>query len=179
MRLMMITLVMICISALAHADDSKTYTMTITNLMDKELLAPVLVAPVHADEMIFIDNYVSPEAEHQILTGDPKKLKMIIGKYAVVGHGTDGPPGVLLAPGKSISITITAKASSRRHGQLLRVISMVAPTMTPDNFVTGTINLGSNLPQTLDRYDIGHNEGRKSTEHVSPGAALIVIEEMM
>ena len=154
-------------AALAHE-----YKLTITNLMSVELLTPVLVAPVRADKYMFTQGYVSAEAEHQILTGDPAMLKEKIGKKAVVGHGTDGPPGVLLAPGKSISITVSGRKGA------VRVIAMVAPTKVPDNFVTGTINLSSALPQTLERYDIGHDEGRKQTEHLSAGAVRLVASEM-
>lgn len=154
-------------AALAH-----DYKLTITNLMSDELLAPVLVAPVRADKYIFTDGYVSGEAEHQILTGDPAMLKDKIGKKAVVGHGTDGPPGVLLAPGKSVSVTVSGRKGA------VRVIAMVAPTKVPDNFVTGTINLSSALPQTLDRYDIGHDEGHKMTTHISAGAVRLTVSEM-
>ena len=154
-------------AALAH-----DYKLTITNMMNDELLAPVLVAPIRADKYMFTKGYVSAEAEHQILTGDPAMLKDKIGRKAVVGHGSDGPPGVLLAPGKSISLTVSSCKGA------LRVIAMVAPTKVPDNFVTGTINLSSALPQTLDRYDIGHDEGRKQTEHVGTGVVRLVVSEM-
>jgi hypothetical protein len=30
-------------------------------------------------------------------------------------------------------------------------------------------------PTTLDRYDIGHDEGRKTTELVSAGAVLVTV----
>jgi len=45
-----------------------------------------------------------------------------IGTGASVGHGKDGPPGVLLAPGKSVSFAVSTDAKQ------LRVIAMVAPT---------------------------------------------------
>ena len=85
------------------ASEHMPYEVTVTNNLDEELLAPVLVAPVSEDGKIFVDRYVSKEAEHQILTGDPAMLVAVIGDEASVGHGMDGPPGVLLAPGKSIT----------------------------------------------------------------------------
>lgn len=148
-----------------------SYNVTITNMMADELLAPVLIAPSSADRDIFDDNYVTAEAEEQILTGDPGMLAKRIGKRAMVGHGTDGPPGVLLAPGKSITIEVKAKS---KHA--LRVIAMVAPTKVPDNFVTALINPKSMLPITADRYDIGYDEGDKMTSYVSSAAAKITIE---
>ncbi|MCG8426435.1 MAG: hypothetical protein MI754_03655 [Chromatiales bacterium] len=154
----------------AHAD---SYNITVTNHMDKELLAPVLVAPVSADPNIFKKQYVTQEAETQILTGDPAKLAERIGNDVTVAHGNDGPPGVLLAPGKSISFKVKTKASA------VRLISMVAPTKVPDNFVTGIINLKAPVDITLERYDIGHNEGNKEISHVSTGSATVKISRSM
>ncbi len=73
------------------ASSHVTYEVTVTNNMDEELLAPVLVAPVSEDGKIFVERYVSPEAEHQILTGDPGMLAEAIGDDAAVAHGMDGP----------------------------------------------------------------------------------------
>ena len=78
------------------ASSHVTYEVTVTNNMDEELLAPVLVAPVSEDGKIFVERYVSPEAEHQILTGDPGMLAEAIGDDAAVGHGMDGPPAFCL-----------------------------------------------------------------------------------
>ena len=147
------------------------YTITITNQMKDELLAPVLIAPVRKDKHIFDGLYVTKAADHQILTGDPAMLKEKIGRKAMVGHGSDGPPGVLLAPGKSIKIKVRGGKSN-----VVRVIAMVAPTKMPDNYVSGLIVLGmDSRPTTLDRYDIGHDEGRKTTELVSAGAVLVTV----
>ena len=51
------------------------HTVTITNQMKDELLAPVLIAPVNKNNYIFDGLYVTKAAEHQILTGDPAMLK--------------------------------------------------------------------------------------------------------
>jgi len=146
------------------------YTLRITNLMDEELLAPILVTSVRMDKHIFNDGYVTPEAQEQILTGDPGMLVKRIGRKAHVVHGSDGPPGVLLAPGKSVEITV----EGRRHGGM-RVIAMVAPTMKPDHFVTAVVNAQTMLPVTMERYDIGYDEGRKITQYVGGNAARIEV----
>jgi hypothetical protein len=58
-------------------------------------------------------------------------LKQKIGRKAMVGHGNDGPPGVLLALGKSIKIEVSGGKSN-----VVRVIAMTAPTKVPDNYVS-------------------------------------------
>ena len=156
----------------AMGGDDDKIGITITNNMDDELLAPIVIAPVRSDDKIFVGNYVSAAAEHQILTGDPMKTVEMIGRKATVGHGTDGPPGVLLAPGKSITISVKAK-----KGQALRILAMVAPTRYADHFVTGIINVGAGIPITLDRLDIGHDEGRMMTEHLRPDKVTAHIEK--
>ena len=144
------------------------YTITITNQMKDELLAPVLIAHVCKDKHIFNGLYVTRVAEHQFLTGDPAMLKEKIVRKATVGHG---PPGVLLTPGKSINITVSGGKSN-----VVRAIAMVAPTKVPDNYVSGLIVLGmDSRPTTRDRYDIGHVESRKTTELVSAGAVLVTV----
>ncbi len=131
-----------------------TYTVTVTNNLKEELLAPILITNAANDSEIFAGNYVTPEAEEQILSGDPARLAARIGPDAMVGHGTDGPPGVLLAPGKSVSFEIETGATS------VRVIAMIAPTMVPDNYVTNVVDLsgGKTVEAGLQRYDIGHDE---------------------
>ena len=131
-----------------------TYTVTVTNNLKEELLAPILITSAANDGEIFTGNYVTPEAEEQILTGDPAKLAARIGPDAMVGHGSDGPPGVLLAPGKSVTFEIDTDATS------VRVLAMVAPTMVPDNYVTNVVDLSGakTVEAGLVRYDIGHDE---------------------
>ena len=153
--------------ALGHKHEGG-YILTITNTMDDELLAPILVTRTKHDREIFEHHYVTPEAEVQILTGDPGDLAERIGKNAIVRHGSDGPPGVLLAPGKSIEIPVSGRAA-------VRLIAMVAPTEFPDHFVTAVINPRAELPVMMDRYDIGHNEGTKTTKFVSSAAAMISV----
>ena len=146
------------------------YEVTVTNNMDDELLAPILVAPVSEDGRIFVESYVSQEAEHQILTGDPGMLAGAIGESAAVGHGEDGPPGVLLAPGKSVAFTMSSDATE------VRVLAMVAPTMYKDHYVTAVVPLGGEAMSVgLDRFDIGHDEGRKAIEAVAEAVATVRI----
>lgn len=142
------------LSVAASAAFAGTYTVTVTNNLDKELLAPILITDAKNDGLIFTNGYVTPEAEIQILTGDPSKLAAKIGPDAMVGKGSDGPPGVLLAPGKSVTFEITTDASS------VRVLSMVAPTMVPDNYVTNVVDLQGSKQVTalLHRFDIGNDE---------------------
>ena len=138
-------------AGIAHAG---TWTVTVTNNLKEELLAPILITSAANDGEIFENGYVTPEAEAQILTGDPGKLAARIGPDAMVGHGTDGPPGVLLAPGKSVSFEIETDATS------VRVLAMIAPTVVPDNYVTNVVDLsgGKTAKAGLLRYDIGHDE---------------------
>lgn len=142
------------LSAIAGSAFAATYTVTVTNNLEQELLAPILITDSKNDGEIFTAHYVTPEAEEQILTGDPGKLAARIGADAMVGHGMDGPPGVLLAAGKSVTFEIMTEASS------VRVISMVAPTMVPDNYVTNVVDLhgADTAMANLERFDIGHDE---------------------
>jgi hypothetical protein len=142
------------LSMAASAAMAGTYTVTVTNNLEMELLAPILITDTKNDGQIFTKAYVTAEAEEQILTGDPSKLVARIGADAMVGKGTDGPPGVLLAPGKSVTFEITTEASS------VRVLSMVAPTIVPDNYVTNVVDLQGSKKVTalLHRFDIGNDE---------------------
>ena len=168
----MAALIIISLPARAGMDDKGGYRLTITNMMTDELLAPVLVARHRYDRDIFQDMYVTAEAQEQILTGDPAMLAKRIGKNAIIQHGEDGPPGVLLAPGKSITISVLGRDT-------VRVLAMVAPTQYADHFVTALVNPKSALPVMLDRYDIGYDEGTRIITHVGEAAASIKIEPAM
>ena len=158
-------------AGIGGASAQTSYEVTVTNHMDEELLAPVLVAPVSEDGKIFVANYVSPEAEHQILTGDPGMLAEAIGDKAAVGHGMDGPPGVLLAPGKSVTFAFSTGAKQ------VRVLAMVAPTMYPDHYVSAVVPLGTtSMSVGLDRFDIGYDEGRMAIEPVADAVAEVHID---
>lgn len=151
---------------------AETYSIIITNTLDTELLAPIVVTSAANDEHFFEGDYVTPEAEEQILTGDPAKVVARIGEtMAAVGHGTDGPPGVLLDPGTSVTIIFETDAPS------LRILAMVAPTVTPDNYVSAVIPLDGSeeIITSLDRFDIGHDEGTRKLKRIGADAALVEI----
>ncbi len=150
-----LTLGAAALSLIAGMAGAGGYSVTVINNLDQELLAPILITNVANDSNIFMGSYVTPEAEEQILTGDPGKLAARIGADAMVGHGTDGPPGVLLAPGMSVTFDIETDATA------VRVISMVAPTILPDTYVTNVVDLtgGDTVEASLLRFDIGHSEG--------------------
>lgn len=131
------TALSLLMSSTAFAQMTHTYEFTITNTMETELIAPVVVASTDHDGDIFDGDYVTPEAEVQVLTGDPAQLVARIDHGATVATGTDGPPGVLLAPGKSITFTVTTDAEK------VRVFAMVAPTEVPDNYLTAVIDLAA------------------------------------
>ena len=122
-------------SAFAADMTVHAYSVTITNNMADELIAPVLATSPANDDHIYAGGYYTREAEVQILTGDPAKLAAHIGKGVTVAHGTDGPPGVLLAPGKSLTFTVETDADK------LRFFAMVAPTKVPDNYLTAVVTL--------------------------------------
>jgi hypothetical protein len=124
---------------------SHSYEVTVTNTMKNELIAPILATGTDHDGAIFKGNYVTPEAEVQVLTGDPAKLAEKIGKDVTIAHGEDGPPGVLLAPGKSITFTVTTEAKE------IRLFAMVAPTEKPDNYLTATIDLEPGMEKDMTK----------------------------
>jgi pentapeptide MXKDX repeat protein len=124
-------------AAPAFAQDmAHSYEITVTNTMATEFIAPILVAGTGKDSEIFAGSYVTPEAESQVLTGDPKMLAARIGEGATVAHGKDGPPEVLLAPGHSLTFTLKTAEPE------VRIFAMVAPTEKPDNYLTATVKLG-------------------------------------
>ena len=188
---------------------AETYKVTITNNMSAELIAPVLVVATAHDGKIFHGNYVTSNAEVQVLTGDPAQLAASIGSDASVAHGNDGPPGVLLAPGKSISFSLDTEVHE------LRFFAMVAPTEVPDNYLTAVVDLSGGMMDDMkddtmsdddmasdddmksddmsddmmhsdpiiaefSRFDIGHDEGTKTITSVEGmGFGTIKIERMM
>lgn len=140
----------------AHAGMSQTYEVTVTNTSAEELIAPVLVASTDYDTEIFDGSYVTKEAEVQVLTGDPAMLAARIGDGATVAHGEDGPPGVLLGPGKTLTFEVETSAAE------IRVFAMVAPTITKDHYLTTTVKFTESgdgmYAAELERHDIGHDE---------------------
>ena len=162
MKTVLATAAALAFSAGAAFADS--YTVTVTNTLETELFAPIVLTDAANDDKIFTMDYVTAAAQEQILTGDPKMVVEAIGMDMVtVAHGEDGPPGVLLAPGKSVTFDVKTDAT------VLRVLAMVAPTEVPDHYVTGLIDLSANAGASisLSRFDIGHDEGTMMIEGVS------------
>lgn len=157
----------LCIAQAAAAD---SYTITVTNRMSDELLAPIAVTSAVNDPALFEGRYVTQAAETQILTGDPSAVVAAISAVGVV-HGNDGPPGVLLAAGGSVTFNYETDATA------LRILAMVAPTMVPDTYVTGVadIQAADSVTLLLDRFDIGNDEGTHVRSQIDVGAAQIQI----
>ncbi len=154
---------------MASSAFAETYKITITNTMGTELFAPVVVVATAHDGKIFSGNYVTAAAEEQILTGDPAKLVASIGSDASVAHGTDGPPGVLLAPGKSITFQLETDVKE------LRFIAMVAPTEVPDNYLTAVVDLtGGDMMHDDDMA----SDGEMSDESMSDDGEMSSDGEM-
>jgi len=149
-----------------------TYSITVTNNLSDELLAPIVVTSAANDTHLFEGTYVTAAAETQILTGDPAQVVMAIGESeAAVGHGNDGPPGVLLAAGGSVTFEFETDATA------LRILAMVAPTMVPDNYVSNVVDVHASPSSTatLNRFDIGNDEGTKINSMIAEEAATVVI----
>ena len=163
------------LSLLSTAAMADVYSVTVTNNLSEELFAPIVLTDVSNDSQLFTMGYVTEAAEGQILTGDPKTVVEALGADKVtVGHGEDGPPGVLLAPGKSVKFEIDTNASA------LRVLAMIAPTMVPDNYVSAIVDLSATDSATvdLDRFDIGHDEGSKQNMKTAEAVGTITISKM-
>ena len=156
---------------------SSLYKVTVTNSLDEELFAPIVVTDAMNDHLLFDGaNYVTPEAEHQILTGDPGMVVMSIGEgRAAVGHGSEGPPGVLLQPDGYVSIRFTTEAAA------LRIIAMVAPTIYPDHFVSAVadVPMGDAVTVPLSRFDIGYDEEMMAVRLVAENAGTVMIERLV
>ena len=139
------------------------YKVTVTNNLAEELFAPIVVTHASNDDLLFDNkNYVTEAAEHQILTGEPTDVVAAIGEGVAVGHGSAGPPGVLLPSGESVEIMFDGDATA------LRILAMVAPTLVgddgvpiyPDNYVSAVADVPMEGPVTvpLSRFDIGYDE---------------------
>ena len=140
------------------------YKVTVTNNLADEYLAPIVVTHASNDSQLFTaDNYVTAEAQDQILTGSPAMVIGAIGEGdAVYGHGMEPKPDdaealVLLGPGQSVDVMFAQDATA------LRILSMVAPTMVPDNYVSAVADVadlmaGESITVPLSRFDIGYDE---------------------
>lgn len=136
------------------------YTVTVTNSLAREKFAPILIVGDADDRKIWVGNYVSPEARTQFTTGNPGPLAGVLG-------GDQGQPGSLAVGG---SVTFSFKTTARKA----RITAMVHPDVTPDNYVTTLIDLRSGSTATLERFDIGDDEGRKTVQKVGPAGTVAI-----
>ena len=143
----------------AHADSTaREYTITIKNTLEKERLAPILVVGDADDAKIWVGKYVSNEAHTQFTTGNPTPLAKVLG-------GEQGLPGKL-AVGKEVTFKFKTSATKAR------ITAMVHPDVTPDNYVTALLDLSKPGTVTLERFDIGDDEKRKTVEKVGPAGTV-------
>ena len=136
------------------------YSITVRNSLAREKFAPILIVGDADDRKIWVGNYVSPEARTQFTTGNPGPLAGVLG-------GDQGQPGNL---GVGQSVTFTFKTTARKA----RITAMVHPDVTPDNYVTALIDLRSGGTATLERFDIGDDEGRKTVQKVGPAGTVAI-----
>lgn len=102
--------------------------------------------------------YVSGEAHTQFMTGNPGQLAAQLG-------GDQAQPGKLLAGGE---VTFTFRTIARKA----KLTAMVHPDFTPDNYVAPLLNLDKDGVTTLNRFDIGDDEKRKTVELVGPAGSV-------
>ncbi len=134
--------------------EGREYTITVKNTLARERFAPILVVGDADDGKIWVGQYVSPEARTQFTTGNPGPLAAKLG-------GDQGQPGGL---GVGQEVTFKFKTTARKA----RLTAMVHPDITPDNYVTGLIDLQAGGTTALERFDIGDDEKRFSVVKVGP-----------
>lgn len=157
------------------------YKVTVTDNLSEELFAPIVVTHAHNDHLLFDSaNYVTMEAQTQILAGSPDDVLAKIGEGAVHGHGTMPTPdghNVLSGPDESVEIMFDGNATA------LRIIAMVAPTMYDDHYVSAVADVadlmsGESVMVPLSRFDIGHDEMEVDIRLVGENAGTATIERL-
>ena len=136
----------------------KQYTITVKNTLPKERFASILVVGDADDGKIWVGKYVSGEAHTQFTTGNPGPLAAQLG-------GDQAQPGKLPVGGE---VTFTFRTTAKKA----RLTAMVHPDFTPDNYVTALLDLNNDGAITLNRYDIGDDEKRKTVELVGPAGSV-------
>ena len=140
--------------------EGREYTVTVKNSLAKERFAPILIVGNADDGKIWVGKYVSSEAHTQFTTGNPGPLAAVLG-------GDQGQPGGL---GVGQEVTFKFKTNARKA----RLTAMVHPDFTPDNYVTGLIDLQAGGTTALERFDIGDDEGRKTVLKVGPAGTVTI-----
>jgi hypothetical protein len=146
--------------AVAGQAEGREYTVTIKNGLARERLAPILIVGDADDRRIWVGKYVSNEAHTQFTTGNPAPLAAVLG-------GDQGQPGTL-GVGKQVTFKFRTKAGKAR------LTAMVHPDYTPDNYVTALIDLSKGGTTSLERYDIGDDENRKTVVKVGPAGSVTI-----
>ncbi len=136
----------------------KQYTITVKNTLPKERFAAILLVGDADDGKIWVGKYVSGEAHTQFTTGNPGPLAAQLG-------GDQAQPGKLPVGGE---ITFTFRTTAKKA----RLTAMVHPDFTPDNYVTALLDLDKEGVTTLNRFDIGDDEKRKTVELVGPAGTV-------
>ena len=136
----------------------KQYTITVKNTLPKERFASMLVVGDADDGKIWVGKYVSGEAHTQFTTGNPGPLAAQLG-------GDQAQPGKLPVGGQ---VTFTFRTTAKKA----RLTAMVHPDFTPDNYVTALLDLNNDGAITLNRYDIGDDEKRKTVELVGAAGSV-------
>lgn len=136
----------------------KEYTITIKNSLATERFTPILIVGDADDSKIWVGNYVSPEGRTQFTTGNTGPLAAVLG-------GDQGQPGKL---GVGQEMTFKFKTNAKKA----RITAMVHPDITPDNYVTALVDLGSNSSMSMDRFDIGDDEKRFTVVRVGPAGSV-------
>lgn len=137
----------------------REYTVTVKNSLARERLAPILIVGDADDAKIWVGGYVSSEAHTQFTTGNPGPLAAVLG-------GDQGQPGKL-GVGEEITFTFRTTAKTAR------ITAMVHPDYTPDNYVTALLHLRGGSA-SLERFDIGDDEGRKTVVRVGPAGTVTI-----
>lgn len=138
----------------------REYTVTVKNALARERLAPILIVGDADDRKIWVGQYVSAEARTQFTTGNPGPLAAVLG-------GDQGQPGKL---GVGEEVTFTFRTTAARA----RITAMVHPDVTPDNYVTALLDLRPGARATLERFDIGDDEGRRTVVKVGPAGEVAI-----
>ena len=160
-------------------DQPTGYKVTVTNNLSEELFAPIVVTHAHNDDLLFDwKNYVTVAAQTQILTGRPDDVLAAIGEGgAVYGHGMMPTPNgrnILLGPEESVVIMFNNDATA------LRILSMVAPTMYDDHYVSAVadVPMSGSVTVPLSRFDIGYDEMTMDIRLVAENAGTVTIERV-
>jgi hypothetical protein len=164
---LMLGAVTVLLGACAHFQPAKVgqqegreYTVTVKNTLAREKFAPVLIVGDADDRKIWVGQYVSAEARTQFTTGNPGPLAAALG-------GDQGQPGTVGLGGE---VTFKFKTNAGKA----RLTAMVHPDFTPDNYVTALVDLRAGGTTSLERFDIGDDEGRKTVVKVGPAGTVTI-----